>query len=271
MLHDHRDEWDLLDLTDFDEASVTVRVLQGLFAEQGFLVRLSDRFICPHQALDPSEGFDGFLAKTARKDNYLRRRKWLEKQPGYRVEKTTAPDSLAAPLTDFFRLHAMRWEGDGGSQGIKGAGVEAFHRDATALLAEQGWLRMYTLKLGDEALASVYGVVHRGKFTYFQSGYDPAWRSKSVGLVLVGETFKDSFAEGLTEYDFLRGTETYKADWVGSSRRTVALRIHAMKGRGAWLSRHETLARHLRDALKRALPTGWVERIRHRRRRSAAI
>ncbi|WP_395857877.1 hypothetical protein [Cystobacter fuscus] len=62
-----------------------------------------------------------------------------------------APGVLAAPLTDFFRLHAMRWELDGGSQDIRSWGVEAFHRDATQLLAERGHLRLYTRQVREVA------------------------------------------------------------------------------------------------------------------------
>ena len=200
-----------------------------------------------------------------------RRRKWLEKQEGYCIEKTESPGALAGPMTDFFRLHALRWAGDGGSQGIKGAGVEAFHRDATGLLAERGRVRMYTMKVAGQAVASVYGILHQGRFIYFQSGYDPAWRSKSAGLVLVGETFMDAFAAGLTEYDFLRGTETYKSDWTSQQRKTVALRIHAAKGPGAWLTRQEEAARHARNVAKRLMPERLVEQVRRLRRKRAAI
>ena len=174
-------------------------------------------------------------------------------------------------MTDFFRLHAARWAGDGGSQGIKGTGVEAFHRDATGLLAERGRVRMYTMKVAGQAVASVYGILHQGRFIYFQSGYDPAWRSKSVGLVLVGETFKDALAAGFTEYDFLRGTESYKSDWTTKQRRTVALRIHPAKGPGAWLTRSEEAARVTRNAFKQLLPQGMVEQVRRYRRKRAAV
>ena len=78
------------------------------------------------------------------------------------------------------------------------------------------------MKVGGQAVASVYGILHRDTFIYFQSGYDPEWRNRSVGLVLVGETFKDAIEAGLTEYDFLRGTETYKSDWTTKQRRTVS-------------------------------------------------
>ncbi|MCP3059946.1 GNAT family N-acetyltransferase [Myxococcus sp. K38C18041901] len=269
MLVALREEWDVLDLTDLREDSVTVDVLREVF--QGHDVRLSERYVCPYDVLDPREPFDAFLKRTGRRDNYLRRRKWLEKQEGYRIERTEAPGELAGPMTDFFRLHSARWAEDGGSQGIKGSGVEAFHRDATQWLAERGRLWLYTMKVGGKAVASVYGIVHGNRFVYFQSGYDPAWRNRSVGLVLVGESFKDALAAGLTEYDFLRGTETYKSDWVSKQRRTVSVRVHSGTKAGPWYSRAEELARKGRNAAKQVLPGTWVEKVRRLRRRRAAV
>ncbi|MCE9673722.1 GNAT family N-acetyltransferase [Myxococcus stipitatus] len=269
MLEALREDWDVLDLTDLRSDSVTVEVLREVFS--GDDVRLSERYICPYETFAPGESFDAFLKRTGRRDNYLRRRKWLEKQEGYRIERTEAPGALAGPMTDFFRLHASRWAEDGGSQGIKGTGVEAFHRDATQLLAERGRLRLYTMKVGGRAVASVYGLVHARGFVYFQSGYDPDWRSRSVGLVLVGETFKDALEAGLTEYDFLRGTERYKSDWVTKQRHTVSVRVHAGTRASRWFSRSEELARKTRNAVKYALPGTLVEKVRRLRRRRAAV
>ncbi|WP_224362228.1 GNAT family N-acetyltransferase [Hyalangium versicolor] len=261
--------WDVLDLTDLREDSLTVKVLRETFPD--LEVRVTERYVCPYEAFTPGEPFDAFLKRTGRRDNYLRRRKWLEKQEGYRIERTEVPGELAGPMTDFFRLHEMRWAEDGGSQGIKGKGVEAFHRDATQFLAERGRLRMYTMKVAGQAVASVYGIIHRDTFIYFQAGYDPQWRNRSVGLVLVGETFKDAIESGLREYDFLRGTETYKSDWTTKQRRTVAVRIHAAQGVGHWFTRQEEVARDAREVVKRMLPANTVERIRRLRRRRAAV
>ncbi|WP_395856643.1 GNAT family N-acetyltransferase [Cystobacter fuscus] len=266
-----RDQWDVLDLTDLREDSVTVRVLRETFEKHGVGTTLTERYVCPYESLGRGESFDDFLKRTSRRDNYLRRKKWLEKQEGYRIEKTEAPGALAAPLTDFFRLHAMRWESDGGSQGIRGRGVESFHRDATQLLAERGRLRLYTMKVGGQAVASVYGIVHGGSFIYFQSGYDPAWRNRSVGLVLVGETFRDALEAGLTDYDFLRGTETYKSDWTTKQRRTVSLRVLSPGGDGEWFVRREQGMRQVREVAKRLLPQDAVERVRRLRRRLSAV
>ncbi|MBU8900595.1 cellulose biosynthesis protein CelD [Corallococcus sp. H22C18031201] len=269
VLHGLREEWDVLDLTDLREDSATPGVLRELFGPLEVLQR--ERYICPYETLTPQEPFDAFLKRGSRRDNYLRRRKWLEKQEGYRIERSEEPGQLAGPMTDFFRLHAARWRADGGSQGIKGAGVEAFHRDATQLLAERGRLRLYTMKVGGRAVASVYGLVHAGTFVYFQSGYDPRWHNRSVGLVLVGETFKDSLAAGLTAYDFLRGTEPYKSEWVSQRRRTIAVRVHGAQRVGRWFTRTEGWARRFRDGMKQVLPAEMVERIRRERRRRAAV
>lgn len=264
-LRQARGEWDVLDLTDIVHGSPTLPIFEELFAGD-FNVRRTERHTCPFEPLGP-EPFEAFLRRTARRDNYLRRRRWLERQPGYRIERAERPGELAGPLSSFFHLHALRWAREGGSQGISGPAVESFHRDATYLLAERGQVRLYTMKVGGQAVASVYAILHRDKFIYYQSGYDPAWRSKSVGLVLVGETFRDSLAAGLSEYDFLHGTEAYKADWTSRQRKTVALRIHQGEGRGAWLDRAEEAGRALRGLARSVLPARAVEGIRRLRRR----
>lgn len=265
------DAWDVLDLTDLHEDSPLLAALAEAFDASDFVLTRRPRFTCPCEPFAPHESFDDFLRRSGRRDNYLRRRKWLERQPGFRIDLDTAPDSLARPLAEFQHLHAARWAADGGSQGIKGPSVEAFHRDATQWLADSGKTRLYTLRLGATAVASVYGLVHQGEFIYFQAGFDPAWRSKSVGLVLVGETFRDSLELGLRGYDFLRGTEPYKSEWTHSTRHTVSLRIHLRQGPGAWFSRHEALAAQARGVAKALLPSALVERVRRARRRRAAV
>ena len=259
-------EWDVLDLLDMDAESPTVRLLRDAFEHANFVLETHEGSICPYETFVPGETSEQFLRRTRRYDNYVRRRKWLQKQPGYRLEITSAPGDMPLPLAEFMRLHAMRWAEDGGSQGITGPDVEAFHRDATELLAERGQMRLYTMWVEGKAVASVYGIVHEGKFIYYQSGRDPEWQSKSVGLVLVGETFRDAIDLGLREYDFLRGIEAYKSDWVTRERRTIGVRIYRRGSRGTLLSRSERLSSATRRLIKSALPGKVVEMLRRGRR-----
>src|ERR1700730_11418239 len=72
------------------------------------------------------------------------------------------------------------------------------------------------------------------KFNYYQSGYDPNWASRSVGLVLLARTVQDAFAEGLQEFDFLHGNESYKRDWPRGERWTIQMRLwRGARGRAA--------------------------------------
>jgi CelD/BcsL family acetyltransferase involved in cellulose biosynthesis len=265
-LRESSQAWDVLDLLDIDSESLTVKTLQEVFAGDGFVVEITEGSICPCETFMPGESSEGFLRRTKRYDNYLRRRKWLQKQPGYKLEVTSNPGDVAVSLSEFMRLHSLRWAEDGGSQGITGPEVEAFHRDAAQLLAERGQLRLYTMMVEGKAVASVYGIVHRDTFIYYQSGRDPEWQSKSVGLVLVGETFRDSIDVGLREYDFLRGVEPYKSDWVTKERKTVGVRVYKRGGLGAWLTRSEKASRTFRRTLKKALPGKVVDLLRRGRR-----
>ncbi|MGA9522814.1 MAG: GNAT family N-acetyltransferase, partial [Myxococcaceae bacterium] len=253
-LRDGSGGWDVMDLLDLHEGSTTPSLFREVFRD--FNVRTRVRMTCPWERFEPGETFEAFLRRTRRRDNFLRRKKWLEKQPGYRLEVSTRPEALARPLAEFFRLHALRWDLEGGSSGITGPEVEAFHRDATWALAESGKLRLYTMWIGEKAVASVYGIVHGDTFSYYQAGYDPEWRDKSVGLVLVGATFEDAMGGGLREYDFLRGTETYKSDWVSKTRSTIGVRVFASTGAGAWLDAVEQGARDVKGVLERVLPEG---------------
>lgn len=232
-LSERKGEWDLLELRDMDERSTTAHELLEELGEDTFDMHSVAGLHCPVQDFDPEQSVSDFMRGTSRFQNYTRRRKWLERQPGFHIEVCQDERTLEPALETFFRLHHLRWQEDGGSSGIAGARVEAFHREAMARLMAAGQLRLYTLWVDGLAVASVYALIHGSTFYYYQAGMDPDWRSRSVGLVLVGETFADAIRSGMTRYDFLRGEEAYKSDWVGSSRRLASRQLFAHRGVGA--------------------------------------
>jgi CelD/BcsL family acetyltransferase involved in cellulose biosynthesis len=260
-------EWDVLELQDVEVGSEAIHSLVSALPPEWSRWRWP-RFTCPMRSFAPGEAFDTFLWRTARRDNFLRRRKWWGKQLGFALRITTEPGALAGPLSSFFELHERRWASEGGSQGIRGPKVEAFHRDATWLLAQEGRLRLSTLELDGHAVAAVYGIVDRGTFHYYQGGYAPEWAGKSVGLVLVGETFRDALSLGCSRYDFLRGTEPYKGDWVDDERHTEAWRVLSPGMAGRLFHASWSAQRAARQWVKAVLPPGLTGMIQGRRRRA---
>jgi len=261
----HRPEWDLLELLDVDAGAAWLPALRAPLQVAGLGLQEEPRCECPFDTFEPGLGFDHYLAKKAKRaENYRRRRRWLERQPGYRIDRVEDGDRLEEALATFFHLHRMRWQE---RSALAEPEVEAFHREAAPRLASAGQLRLYTMQVGGRAVASVYALRGNGVLSYFNAGYDPAWRDKSVGLVLVGATFQDAIEEGLREYDFLRGMEPYKQDWTSQVRRTAGVRAWWRDGPGAWDTRARGLDRGARAALRSALPPAVLSGLRRLRRR----
>lgn len=255
-------EWDVLDLNDMDSQSPTLTILQEVFENPEYELEWQDGPLCPYRELESGETFDGFIRNLGRGQNYKRRSKWLEKQEGYRIVRSTCPQEMEHALAEFLRLHDLRWRAEGGSDGIACPQVEAFHRDATSYLAETGNVCLYTMIVGEQAVASFYALVHNGKMICYLTGRDPEWQKQSVGMVLIGETFRHAFELGMREYDFLRGEEPYKADWSSQTRRLVSVRIYRKGSRGTWLSRQERTVDAARRLARKVLPSALRKHLR---------
>jgi CelD/BcsL family acetyltransferase involved in cellulose biosynthesis len=260
-------DWDLCDLDGLLRESFTAVNLAQRFPNaqptRGLVRDGRLRYVCPHIPLQGT--YETYLQGLSRRENLKRREKWLFKQPGTSVECARTPEEAAKAADAFLQLHRARWAADGGSDGVCDERHEAFHREAIARLARNGSLRLYTLFCARRPVASVYGVVHQGKFNYYQSGYDPDWASKSVGLVLLARTVSDAFAEGLGEFDFLRGNEGYKGEWARGERWTVQLRLwRGRRGRAARAALSAEM--FARETFKAALPHRAIEAVRKARR-----
>jgi len=270
--------WDVCDLDGLWRESATAHFLAQRFPN-GRAVRSSNaglggsaarvvrdarlRFVCPRI---PFAGTSAeFFASLGRRENLRRREKWLYKQPGVCVEVARTPAEARVAIERFLELHRARWAVDGGSDGLADPRHDGFHRAVVQELADRGWLRLYTLFAARRPVASVYGVIHKRTFFYYQSGYDPAWASKSVGLILLARTVQDAWAEGLAEFDFLRGNEAYKADWARGERWTIQMRLwRGARGKAARMA--QQAAMFARESIKAALPRGALATARRARK-----
>jgi len=130
----------------------------------------------------------------------------LERDHGMRFRLADDRDHLDADLRSLFRLHAERWGRDRSSFGIR----EAFHQDFAARAFERGWLRLWFLEVDDKPVSAWYGFRFNGVESHYQGGRDPAWGRWSVGSILLAHTIRAAAADGMQEYRFLRGDESFK-------------------------------------------------------------
>jgi CelD/BcsL family acetyltransferase involved in cellulose biosynthesis len=171
---------------------------------------VSDRQInvCPYIPLSGLT-WESYLAGLGAEHRYNFRRKWQRLNRDFEV-RWECREAIEIAIA----LHNRRWSERGTSDAFHEAELVAFHREFAPLAAGLGWLRLYTLWLDDQPAASLYGFLYRGKFYFYQSGFDPAYAKHSVGLLAMGLSIQEAFAENATEFDLLHGDESYKAHWA---------------------------------------------------------
>lgn len=243
---------DVLEFEDVEWTSSLRAAIVSAAAERALPVRIAPRYACPFIRL--ADGFPALLAASGRRDNLRRRRKWLDAQPGYRIECETSPDAVAPFLERFCRLHAARWAADGGSQAFSDERLLGFHRRMAYRMAQAGELRLWTMYVASEAVAVAWTFDDGGRALYYQSGFLPAWGKRSVGLVLFARFVEDACERGLREVDLLRGSEPYKFEWTREGRLTTSVSVVASsRGRRALALR--ALRRSARTRAGTLLPT----------------
>jgi CelD/BcsL family acetyltransferase involved in cellulose biosynthesis len=92
-----------------------------------------------------------------------------------------------------------------------------------------------TLDLDGAPAAAWYGFAHRDTVYFYQSGRDPRWEDKSVGVALMVKMIRRAIEGGYRRFDFLRGDEGYKRAWTATEVVTQELVAFRPGWRGRWL------------------------------------
>jgi CelD/BcsL family acetyltransferase involved in cellulose biosynthesis len=117
------------------------------------------------------------------------------------------PANTAAAVDDFLRLF-RRSRPD--KQRFMTPEREAFFRKLADGMARAGMLNLTVLEIDRRPAASTL-CVDLGRTTYlYNSGFDPAFRGVSLGIVSKLMTIRASVESGRGVYDFLNGSERYK-------------------------------------------------------------
>lgn len=170
----------------------------------------------------PATFDDYFEALPGKKRHELRRklRRFSEICPDARVV-TATDETLAADVLSFVDLHK-------GSGGLKGKFFLPERATFFARVAQEfqplGLLSLDFVESAGRRVAATFSYRHMDTFYLYNSAYDPELRAAAPGLTLVSRLIERSIDQGLTRFDFLRGSERYKFD-LGAQR----LPLHGVK------------------------------------------
>lgn len=216
-------EWDCIELQEVPENSETTRVLRTLSKEP---LRLEERTqnLCP------------FIVLPSTLEDYLRRlgsnwrrnlRRWERKlKRNYKIDFKIHNDieTVNDAMETIFDLHQKRWQARKQPGAFSDQRFRDFHLDVARSFAEKGWLTLNFLTLNDEPVAAGYAFKYAQKLFCYLSGFDPHFSEYHVGHLRHIYLIKYCIENGLEEYDFLRGVESYKGWWNSFMRKNLEVR-----------------------------------------------
>jgi CelD/BcsL family acetyltransferase involved in cellulose biosynthesis len=250
-----RQEKAVLRLNHVTDVSLALMLSERL-AEEGWTSRRTPASVCPIVAL-AGHTWDSYLASlgASHRANFRRRLRTLMKRFDMRFALVASEPARGEALDALVRFHDQRF-GARGSTAFVSPALCAFHDDVTRRAIDQGWLRLFVLRLDGTPAAVMYGFSYNRRFYFYQHGFDSQYESFSIGVVLMGLTIQAALEEGALEFDMLYGTEAYKSLWARDERRLAQLQLYPPHLGGIVYRQVAEAERAMRTVARRILAMG---------------
>jgi CelD/BcsL family acetyltransferase involved in cellulose biosynthesis len=251
----------VLELSHVDRTSEQMTAAAAELRSQGWREQSVTVERCPHIMIEGHdwESFLGTLGRTHR-TNFRRKLKKLNQLYTLRIDEATTDAERRASLDILVNLHLKRRQELDGSDALHTPELLAFHDEATAIALERGWLKLHVMWLDDKPAAAMYGFEYGDVFYFYQSGFDSAYATYSVGLVMTGLGVQMAIERGLRDFDFLHGEEPYKYLWASAERELLRFHFFPPQARGALFERTMRLRRGTLNLLTRWRPARYGAR-----------
>jgi CelD/BcsL family acetyltransferase involved in cellulose biosynthesis len=248
-----------LRLRRFEPRSALAAALATRLGDSGWSVTRTSTETCPFIRL-AGHTWDSYLASLGpeHRSNTRRRIKKLETACAVRFERVVSEEQRREVLPALISLHNQRWRERGGSEAFHNKGLVAFHEELSRLALARGWLRLFALRLDGRVAAALYGFLYEGRFSFYQSGFDPGEARLGLGLATMGLAIKSAIAEGAIEYDLLHGDEPYKFLWCREARVLEHVELFPPTAAGRIAQQAAGAIRGAKQAARRVLPPGIV-------------
>jgi CelD/BcsL family acetyltransferase involved in cellulose biosynthesis len=247
----HSDLWDVLDLEWLQSDSV---LSEQLMAADGHCYELTS-LPCPSIALPDSwDNYQKAVLSANRRQQVRRYLRKLEKaHPGQvAFYQVTSEAELSDVLEKTATLSRQRWHAKNRTSHFDDERFVAFSQEITAIALQEGWLRFYVLKVGDQIISVRYAFCYRGVFYDYLPIFDVTWDEYAPGQLLLAHIIQEAIQEGAHTLEFL-GWLSWKDSWTnqpGSNRHL----LYSRGWRGNLWSLNKSLRGNIIAAGKRLPP-----------------
>jgi CelD/BcsL family acetyltransferase involved in cellulose biosynthesis len=178
--------------------------------------------VCPFT--DVREGYN--LTKHLKKHKIRQRLRRLSEKHEVAFEYHTGA-TLDEGLDRLVTVHQRRW--DEHQDEMQGLFADTDHAefllDGVRALDGAGWVRLLTLTADDRTVAAELDFDFARRVYMFKGAFDPSYGEFSPGQLITYRVFEDGIAQGVEEFDFMRGDHPYKRRWTNGDRSLVTVTL----------------------------------------------
>jgi len=212
--------WDRLEFLDLAADSPLLRA-----PTVPHTVRPFSRGCCPIS--DLAGGFEAYLGRLSSNVRQQSRRLLREGQGAGAHFELAGADQATSMFNHLVELHQDRWTSDGKPGVFAAPRFLEFHRNLVAEWLPRGRAVLACLSLAGNPVAVLYGFITGQKFDFYQSGVrrETAGALRSPGNLAHLLLMRALSERGVTAYDFLRGSSSYKVRLATQENQLAGVRL----------------------------------------------
>ncbi|MEZ4677906.1 MAG: GNAT family N-acetyltransferase [Caldilineaceae bacterium] len=206
---DEAPAWDVVDLCNLPEESLTYRTFAAQSEAAGYHTTVQQEDVAPQFVL-PLRYEDYLHDQVEKKQRHEIRRKQrrAEREADVGFYLVGQADDLEAEVDEFVTL--QRASGEDKAEFMTPQMRRFFGAVARTML-DAGYLRLCFLTLNGQKAAVLFAFEYDRRFLLYNSGYDPdAYAQLSPGWVILSYSIQYAIAAGCRLFDFMQGDEEYK-------------------------------------------------------------
>jgi CelD/BcsL family acetyltransferase involved in cellulose biosynthesis len=200
--------WDLVDLCNIPQNSLTFVQLRELAEARGYKTLVEIEDVCPIIELPPT--WDDYLMMLDKKQRHEVRRKLrkADREAETRFLIVGQEHDLQAEMEDFVELHQKSAPE---KDEFMDPQMQRFFFEVAEVLQAEGWLQLAFVIIDGQKAASLLNFDYGGNILVYNSGYDPIeFHRLSPGIIVTARCIERAISLGRDRFDFLRGDEVYK-------------------------------------------------------------
>jgi CelD/BcsL family acetyltransferase involved in cellulose biosynthesis/ribosomal protein S18 acetylase RimI-like enzyme len=242
-----KDEWDMMDLHQFSEDSISLNYLLNGLHERGYKYQVAFHSIAPFIPIENhSQDYGSYhlSRRSARTRRVLRKKeRKLFEEIGcdFENEKLSPKE-----IVDIYRKIELRsWKKREHAGLFLNNDIYLFMLELLENLSSDIYYSSI-IKTKDEYVGFLFGFIYKRKFYYFATAYNRLFFRFSPGLLLVKKVFEDMHKRDIEEIDLLQGENDLKYYWTDKKRMQYVVRVFNTNSKG----------RLLKNMYRRIVPAG---------------